>query len=401
MTKPVIVYLDSSDYSVFSDDSAKTQEILNIENQLLLLRDEDKIEIRFSQINVIEAAPTKPEDILSSSKRLQTIKKFCGYKCLASYGLAIEHEIESLSKQKSNSNQFNIFDENGVWFHGLEIKEFSYLAENIKEEISKISDRKKRRIAERKFFNADGSVKNAKAFLKDSPELFATEICRKYPILEEDAKLAARSYFHNGSTAKFVQFLSSSLSNLEILSRWYECSWDEATQLSSYLRGIGGDLLSSLEQLKDKSTELIDNYKLEGLSDSQIKRKMNESFNGLLHSLPVNVMNRLNENHTSKLNQKVSWELCPSLLTLTTLSVHLAKLNSLTTRKAKTSDFGDILHAAYLPYVDIFRADGNTASIIEQAKLPFKTKVVSKLTDLPNEIENLLILKSHNCINDK
>lgn len=66
MSKPLIVYLDSSDYSVFCDDSAKTHEISNIENQLLLMRDEGKIEIRFSYINVIEAAPTKPEDILSS-----------------------------------------------------------------------------------------------------------------------------------------------------------------------------------------------------------------------------------------------------------------------------------------------------------------------------------------------
>ena len=69
MTKPIIVYLDSSDYSVFSDDSAKTQEIMNIENQLLLLRDEGKIEIRFSHTNVIEAAPTKPEDRLFIFKK--------------------------------------------------------------------------------------------------------------------------------------------------------------------------------------------------------------------------------------------------------------------------------------------------------------------------------------------
>jgi hypothetical protein len=128
---------------------------------------------------------------------------------------------------------------------------------------------------------------------------------------------------------------------------------------------------------------------------------MNESFDGLLNSLPNNIVKRLNENNTSSFSQKASWELCPSLFTLTTLSAHLAKLNSLTTRKAKTSDFGDIFHATYLPYVDIFRADGNTASIIEQAKLPFKTKVVSKLTDLPKEIENLLMLKLNNCSNDE
>ena len=392
MRSPLIVYLDSNDYSVFSDDSKRTPEIIRVENQLLQLSDENKIEIRFSHINVIEAAPIKTEDRLSSSKRLQTIKKFCGYKCLASYVLVVENEIGFLNNQKPIPNQFNIPNDSGDWFPNLvDLDEFSYSAESFKEEISKIPDRKKRRIAERKFFNKDGSVKNISAFLKGSAESFAKEICSKYPFTEESAKLAAESYFNNGSTANFARLLSNSLSNLENISKWYEFSWDEATQLSSFLREIGGDLLSSLEQLRDKSTELTDSYKLEGLSASQIKNKMNESFDGLLKSLPDSVVNRLNEKHTSISNQKVSWELCPSLLTLTTLSVHLAKLNSLTTRKPKASDFGDILHAAYLPYVDIFRADGNTASIIEQAKLPFKTKIVSKLTDLPNEINNLLM----------
>ncbi len=395
MAKPIIVYLDSSDYSVFSDDSARTQEIINIENQLLQLRDEGKIEIRLSQINVIEAAPTKSEDIISSSKRLQTIKRFCGYKCLASYVLVIESEINSLSKLNPISKQFAVLNENGAWFSELvDIKEFSYLAEDIKQEISKIPDRKARRKKEREVFNADGSVKNASAYLKGSPESFAKEICSRYPILEDDAKIVAKSYFHNGSTANFVKSFSNSLSNLEILSEWYERSWDEATQLSSFLREIGGDLLNSLEQLKDKSIELNDIYKLEGFSDIQIKNKINEIFDGLLNTLPKSVIKRICENNASSISQEVSWELCPSLLTLTTLSVHLAKLNSSTVRKPKTSDFGDILHAAYLPYVDIFRADGNTASIIDKAKLPFKTKVVAKLADLPDEINNLLMLKS-------
>ena len=395
MTKPIIVYLDSNDYSVFSDDSIRTPEIIRIENQLLQLRDENKIEIRFSHINVVEAAPTKPEDKLSSSKRLQTIKKFCGYKCLASYVLVVENEIESLRKKKPISSQLNIPNDSGGWFPNLvDLDELSYSAEPFKEEISKIPDRKMRRIAKRKLFNKYGSVKNIGATLKGSAESFAKEICSKYPFTEESAKLAAESYFNNGSTANFAQLLSNSLSNLENISKWYEFSWDEATELSSFLREIGGDLLSSLELLKDKSSELTNNYKLEGLTDIQIKNKMNESFDGLLNSLPDNVVNRLNENHTSSLIQKVSWKLCPSLLTLTTLSVHLAKLNSLTMRKPKTSDFGDILHAAYLPHVDIFRADGNTASIIKQAKLPCKTKVVSRLVDLPNEINNLLMLRS-------
>lgn len=146
---------------------------------------------------------------------------------------------------------------------------------------------------------------------------------------------------------------------------------------------------------------MANNYKSDGLNDSQIKNKMNESFDCLLKSLPDSIVNRLNENHISSFNQKASWKLCPSLLTITTVSVKLAKLNLLTSQSSKPSDFGDILHTAYIPHVDIFRADKATADIIKQAKLPFETTIVSKLTDLPSEIENLLMLKSVNCTNDK
>ena len=193
---------------------------------------------------------------------------------------------------------------------------------------------------------------------------------------------------------KFVHALSDSLSNLENISKWYECSWDDTTQLSSFLREIGADLRISLEQIKNHLIEENESKKLEGSSDIQIKNEMDVIFVGLLNSLPKGLIERMCKNNASSINKEVSWELCPSILTLTTLSVHLAKLNSLTMRKPKTSDFGDILHAAYLPHVDIFRADGNTASIIKQAKLPCKTKVVSRLVDLPNEINNLLMLRS-------
>ena len=395
MNKPLIIYLDSSDYSDFSDESKRTPEIIRIENQLLQLRDENKIEIRFSHINVIEAAPTKTEDRISSSKRLQIIKKFCGYKCLASYVSVVENEIESLSMQKPALYNFNILNENGIWFPSIiDTDEFSDLKNDIKEEVSKIPGRTMRRKAERQVFNADGSIKkNALAVFKNSTATFAQEFSAKYPISEKDAILVAESYFQNGSMGKFVHALSDSLSNLENISKWYECSWDDTTQLSSFLREIGADLRISLEQIKNHLIEENESKKLEGSSDIQIKNEMDVIFVGLLNSLPKGLIERMCKNNASSINKEVSWELCPSILTLTTLSVHLARLNSSTTRKPKTSDFGDILHAAYLPHVDVFRADGNTASIIEQAKLPFNTIVVSKLADLPNEINNLLMFR--------
>jgi hypothetical protein len=52
-------------------------------------------------------------------------------------------------------------------------------------------------------------------------------------------------------------------------------------------------------------------------------------------------------------------------------------------RKPKESDFVDALHAAYAPYVDVFRADGFMANHVAKQVARFGTTVVPKLSSLP------------------
>ena len=56
-------------------------------------------------------------------------------------------------------------------------------------------------------------------------------------------------------------------------------------------------------------------------------------------------------------------------------------------RPPKESDFGDMIHSAYMPYVDIFRADGFTADALKQLKSARTTVVVPRLTELIPEIQ--------------
>lgn len=62
-----------------------------------------------------------------------------------------------------------------------------------------------------------------------------------------------------------------------------------------------------------------------------------------------------------------------------------------TPRKAKSSDFGDAMHAIYLPYVDVFRVDGYVESAIRTLKLPYRTAVVGNLMGPPSAIEAKLL----------
>ena len=54
------------------------------------------------------------------------------------------------------------------------------------------------------------------------------------------------------------------------------------------------------------------------------------------------------------------------------------------------SDFGDVMHAFYAPYVDIFRADRFMADGLRKSLAHTKTTVASKLSELPSIIETRL-----------
>ncbi|CAG9933175.1 protein of unknown function [Candidatus Nitrotoga arctica] len=106
--------------------------------------------------------------------------------------------------------------------------------------------------------------------------------------------------------------------------------------------------------------------------------------------MPINFVRKLAVSLGLNVVQAPNWILTPSLFTMTTLAGHIIKTTTLTERNAKVSDFGDINHLTYLPYVDLFRADGFISSVINDVKLPFETVVVSKLINLPNAIEKSL-----------
>ena len=56
----------------------------------------------------------------------------------------------------------------------------------------------------------------------------------------------------------------------------------------------------------------------------------------------------------------------------------------------KESDAADIFHATYLPYVDLYRTDGRFSSLVEKLPKPPTVRVVPKLRQLPDAIEEQL-----------
>lgn len=64
--------------------------------------------------------------------------------------------------------------------------------------------------------------------------------------------------------------------------------------------------------------------------------------------------------------------------------------------KIKDGDYGDVLHAIYLPFVDLWRCDKACGSILITGGSPYQDRIVSDLFDLPSAIEKKLKSATNN-----
>lgn len=391
MNKPLLVYLDSSDISNLSDPARRTQELIDVEKQLLSWLEQGEVEFRFSHVHVIEAAPTEIQHVELATKRFSYIKYLCGYKCFVSPINILEAEIKRLGDLDTNKDFF-VLNDNGEWFPSIEDSEdFFDIQKEYKEEIAALPDRKLRRAAERKYFDKYGNLSSsAKDDIKKSAPEVINEICLKYPLNQLSVDLAYKHFLKTGSMKLLLDEAKNSLADMECIGDWYKRQWNLIIPNSSYLREIGENLKASFKPIRDNFKSLDESMRKLGCTNIQINKVRKESFDDLLVNMPKQLVDRLSSNLGIKLTQDLNWKLTPTLLTLTTLSVSVAKMIVINGQKPRTSDFGDIYHSAYLPYVDIFRADASVSSAIHQAGVPFNTTIVSKLIELPDEISRVL-----------
>lgn len=387
MDKPLIVYLDSCDISNLSDDSKRTQELVEVEKELFSLKDKGLIEFRFSHVHVIEAAPTEYKYVDLANKRFSYIKKLCGYKCFVTPIEIIKAEVLRLSEIDESS--IEIFNDEGVWFPPIEMEDrFVDFPSEFRQRIACEPDRKDRRKLERKFFEKNGNFTIfAKNIIKDAAPEFLKELCCRYPLRPENIKFANKIFLETGSIKYLLDEAKKSLADIESIGDWYAKQWDLLIPTSSYLREIGMNLKGQLIEFNESLKSSNDNLKKLALNSSELSKMTEENFSKLSKSLPLSIAQKMANDEQMKLSTIPNWELSPSLLSMTYTYVSLIKSIVQSGQKPRVSDFGDVYHASFIPHVDFFRADGAIASAITRAKMPLNTIIVSKLENLPQQIQ--------------
>lgn len=390
LMKPLVVYLDSSDFSDLSDPAKTSVQMKEVEKQLIEWQKQGVVELRFSYMHVTEAAATKIQYVDVAAKRFSVIKNLCVYRCFIDPTQLLSQEVLKLTDSYDDSPSLNIFNNSGNWFPPIEgSDELEDIEVVFKDALMQIPDRATRRARQKALLDKSGKLN-----LRAREELISSsgiinEFASKLPIPRHAIEGAIRGYLKTGSMNQFLDTVRKYMGNLEAVGEWYAKDWDRISPLSASLREIGFGLKESLLKAVIAYQNVFDG----SVNNGHAKSSLNLA-QGYLHEmmskLPDDYAGLMAKSLGVDLLKSPSWGSTPSLLTLATVSGQVGKISTLSGRKPKISDFGDIYHSMYLPHVDVFRADGFTASAIKEAKLPFKTLVVDKFIELPEAIESLL-----------
>lgn len=393
LQQPLQVYLDSSDYSDLSNPKLR-DEHEGIERQLLSWRDAGLIEIRFSFAHVAEMAPIAPAHIEHARRRAACIKRLCNDKTLLQEGEIASREIEAWAS-KVPLARTELRRDDGVWMPTMDPADLEMppIDQLLREAFEGIP---KNRAARRRM---RGSYEQLlPQMLKTMPDLLpqlCREFGRQFPM--SDAAVDALRDYLRGDSEKVVlqQLLLHSCKDLRLFVDWYALNWSQVTQVTEWIRNSGQKLFEDLSGRRSAIEALFEARRNAGATDEQITADAMTMMKKLPRKLLASSMERLgglSETHDA-IDVAAAFALMPGL---TTSAHHLVAVFSKTLtqtkrpRMPKASDFGDMIHAVYLPYVDFFRIDGFAAPELKAMKLPFDTEVVGKLVELPPAIESRL-----------
>ena len=176
---------------------------------------------------------------------------------------------------------------------------------------------------------------------------------------------------------------------------WYFERYEGERDLPHWMRTLGGEIAASLRTLKSEVSELdIPPAALKSILKEQADL-FGLSISKRLFSEAVPVLQRLGVGARAidKLLNDPGRASTPTIAALATLAVQAMKKHSKSGQNApevKNSDGGDMIHALYMPHCDIWRGDKDSAEFVRQAFPSAATHIVGKLKDLPSALEAAL-----------
>ena len=402
------IYLDSSDYSHMSDSRhAWAQPIRAF---LKAQVEFGAIEIRFSSLHPLEGAHTSADAKPMAVERAKLMTELSGQKCLLWWHGLIEEESRRLALGESMKPTEYAYRDDGRWFPpSMNTNLAANLGASIETEIKEAlmqtgAPRHQRRYALKQLVRSGRLTQAAIEMLRPGRAQLMEELRKKYPWPRRffDDDLLFQYMTGNIAANVLVEALEDGLKDVVSFIGWAYDQYDPEQKLTRWLRS--GDWIGAVAKIRSDIQGVVELGRTIGKTEKDINMQLRRNrswmpnarariLRGTLEDIPLAY--RLNCITSELWEQRVvnsALGSIPSLDAALEIAAAYFLQNAMagSKRELLTSDYGDMLHMGYLPYVDLFRCDGYAADLARRVASKYGTEVVGKLTELPDAIAQRL-----------
>lgn len=394
------LYLDSNDISRFADGRP---EYLAVERCILDAVHEGVITCRFSVVHVEEALHTAPEHRSHALRRAEALVRLCGRSCLLFWHDLVMMEAIAVVADLPLALEAAQRDD-GLWAPVPDLDPAELEAsmrerrDETRHEIRALLaqhglSRQQRRRLERRAMA--GRLPTSPARGKCLPLDDVPEGLRQV-MAGMDSRSLLDWAFGQGGTGRVARDLKSLVLDLPAFVGHHFDGFPVLQEQFRILRRTGATIRAGVEQGRAVAARMadIDKAAARGLVDDLVKGFVTATRAKLLDGLGASGRNALRAQRLPEgaWDEKVMCSPPGSLPALDTLvqamAAHLRRsMLPGANRRLLDSDFADMFHALYLPYVDAFRCDANAAQVLAPIAARHGVALLSRLEEVPGWIE--------------
>ncbi|MEG1926714.1 MAG: hypothetical protein RR415_13315 [Ruthenibacterium sp.] len=401
--RPLRVYLDSSDYSVLSNSRKMTSEHEGIRARLLEYSRSGDVEFRYSAAHICEMAPVAPEATENAVARTQFMVELCGSRCFRSLPDIIQEEKKVFLKGLggiacTTSDAGDWFPPIEAVFEPLRIRQGGHLERRFQTEVEGWGcNRKQRRLVARRCIKNGVFRHGIEQSLLEGAKNNIQEILRSYPMQENHALTLWRFVMGKATETQAKNAFLASLRDPVWMTRWFINHFDQMSPVGRWFREPSEKVYRAVSEARDAAQHVRRQYEAAGLDFTKISgiddvRTVENLEKFLLEMFTTFGFTSPNGEGLNIDSLKSLRQAAPGLSTMLEVAVAIG-FSSMrpSPRNPLESDFVDVAHAIYAPYVDIFRADSFMAPIVKRALNLTGTRVEGKLRGVIPAIETGLV----------
>ncbi len=391
---PIQVYLDSSDFSNMSIPQ-RTHEADSVRHFLLENVRCGEIEIRFSAAHLMEAAATEQQYLNCSRERFLLMRELCGERCFIDpFSLMRNEASDTTTKVQEYPGR-----DDGIWLPRLENinMDIPDLKATLLEQLDQAPiNRSQRRHLTARLIGKDGGLsQQALQMLSVQPQELIETLSEKYPLNKEGIRIVLDVFTGKLPRDKLDQQFRRLLADLARFHEWNEKSWEQIGPMMGWLRVQGRRFEDLVNEQRRIFEELRARTGAAALDQSTVRELESRGRNRLNLSISAAIRQGQASERSSAIKSRLGSDVFCAVLTSVAMDSIFRAGNP---RKPKSSDFGDALHAVYLPYVDVFRADAYMASLMNRIQERGQATIVSNFAKLPEAINRKIATRGSQAV---